>query len=85
MRQALRGIEWSGIIGEPIYFRFLDASVVNTESHAGGMVNIDVDAFGNIVGVKLLSDDAEAFTVLLRLAGERGLDLKGLHLSPRLR
>lgn len=84
MNQSLRNIEWSGAVGEPMYFRFSNALVASTESHAAGEVNVDVDDHGNVVGVELLSGDAKDFSVFLEIAKTRGLDLTRVHLAPKL-
>ena len=84
MSRALKNIEWSGTLGEPMYFRFSNDSVTTTESHAGGEVNVDLDVHNDVVGVELLSGDAEDFAVFLQLAQARDLDLAGVHLAPRL-
>ncbi len=84
MTQTLRAIEWSGVVGDPMYFRFSDASVAATQEFAAGEVNIDVDSDGKVVGAELLSGDAEDFAVFLRIAEARGLDLSGVHLAPQL-
>jgi uncharacterized protein YuzE len=84
MSQSLKNIEWSGKVGEPMYFRFSSAPVATTESHAGGEVNVDLDGHDEVVGVELLSGDAEDFSVFLKIAQTRGLDLAGVHLAPHL-
>jgi len=84
MNQDLKNIEWSGKVGEPMYFRFSTAPVATTESHAGGEVNVDLDAHDAVIGVELLSGDAEDFSVFLKIAETRGLDLAGVHLAPKL-
>jgi uncharacterized protein YuzE len=84
MSQELKNIEWSGRVGEPMYFRFSNAPVATTEPHAGGEVNVDLDSHDEVVGVELLSGDAEDFAVFLKVAERRGLGLAGVHLSPHL-
>jgi len=84
MTRQLKGIEWSGTIGEPMYFRFLEAPVAQTDSYAGGEVNVDLDSSGNVIGVELLTGDAADFAVFLKIAEERRLDLTGVHLSPHV-
>ena len=84
MSKTLKNIEWSGVVGEPMYFRFSHAPLATTESHAGGEVNVDLDANDNVIGVELLSGDAEDFSVFWKIAEARGLELTGMHLAPRL-
>ncbi|MBV8081492.1 MAG: DUF2283 domain-containing protein [Candidatus Eremiobacteraeota bacterium] len=84
MTQMLKRIEWNGVTGDPMYFRFSDSIVAATESHAAGEVNVDLDANGAVVGVELLSGDAADFTAFFEIAEARGLDLAGVHLSPAL-
>ena len=84
MQQTLKEIEWNGVVGGPMYFRFSDLPVATTEAFSAGNVNIDVDGDGEVVGAELLSGDAEDFAVFLKIAETRGLDLSGVHLAPHL-
>jgi hypothetical protein len=67
VNRELKNIEWNGGIGEPMYFRFSDASVTRTEAYAGGEVNVDVDENGDVTGVELLTGDVEDFAVFLKI------------------
>ncbi|HVA33631.1 MAG TPA: DUF2283 domain-containing protein [Candidatus Baltobacteraceae bacterium] len=64
MKTELKGIEGADCGGGPIYLRFSNHSVARTESYAGGEVNVDVDDRNQVIGIEMLSIDAEEIAAL---------------------
>ena len=66
--RELKAVEWTQIAGDPIYLRFSNDDVVETESHAAGELNVDLDAAGEVVGIELLSTDPDEIEALAAIA-----------------
>ena len=82
MTRELKAVEWTGKAGQPMYFRFSDHGVGKTESYADGEVTVDLDPFGEVIGIELLSGDPANFAWLWKITKDYGLSLAKLQLAP---
>ena len=67
MNHELKEIEWSGNPGDPAYLRYTDLPVAKTEAYAGGEVNLDLDELSDVVGIEMLSFDAEEWIAVAQI------------------
>jgi uncharacterized protein YuzE len=65
------------------YLRFTKLPVVRTESYAGGEVNVDLDAYGHVVGIEMLSSEQAELSALVDITKKYSLNLNGLRLAKR--
>lgn len=73
MNRELMEIEWSGNSGDPAYLRFTKLPVAKTETYVGGEVNLDLDEYDEVVGIEMMSFDAEEWLAVAQIGKNRGL------------
>jgi uncharacterized protein YuzE len=73
MNHELREIEWSGHSSDPAYLRFTKLPVAKTEAYEGGEVNLDLDEHNEVVGIEMLSFEAEEWIAVAQIGKDHGL------------
>jgi uncharacterized protein YuzE len=56
-----------------VYLRFAETAIVKTSTYAGGEVNVDLDASGEVVGIEMLSIEPEEFEAVAKIGKEHDL------------
>ncbi len=83
MIKTLKEIERGDRERSPIYLRFSNHVVARTETHDRGEVNVDVDHYGEVVGVEMLSVGPGQLKALSEIVQRYDLDLSPLFIAGR--
>jgi uncharacterized protein YuzE len=62
----------------PVYVRFSNERVANTNETENPEVLVDYDAQGHVIGIELISATPDEIEMLAKLARKHDLDLAGL-------
>ena len=73
MAHELKEIEWDGKPRDLVYLHFSDAPIVRMEEHAEGEVVVDFDRSGDVVGIEMLSLDADIWEAVFRIGKQHDL------------
>lgn len=79
MIRELKDVEQSTEGGRAVYYlRFSNLPIAKTEMLAHGLANVDIDHYGEVVGIELLEVGPETADALLQVVKEHALSLRWL-------